>query len=1058
MLRIFIENRELDLDKSVQVAITKQFEDLTNPTVIINDWSKTVSIPFTAQNNKIFGYIFNADRVTSKSSNPDQPLTGLYFDPYKKLDMRLQWGDAVVMHGYAKINDIRQKDGKGTYNMTLFGQLGRVLQEMQKVTFDKSYPDSTYIINGSQYVDEFVSHELVAESWASSEPYYYNLYDTSDSRHRTLDIIGFAPNNSFNDDFDYGAFQKYGHSTQFTDLLDKSDKDHGVQSLQEATGVDGKTAIPDGLLPREIGEYRSYQQLPFIYWHKLWQIWQKKCEEVTGYQFDLDSTWFNYSNPYYGRLVYMLKGLMSQDGEENAVNSYHISPHGGMGWSINNSTGNHFGETRTVNMWYRETYKEAVPGVGPTQFSQDGVYHIPALANLVASCEVRAKFVDMQSTGSNLTMNKDNALLFSLLIVDATTGEELARTTDIIKHPDCTIDGGEFMVPYDGSMRASDATEFFIPLHAHFYNTLDTARDVKFKFQGKWVNTNWPGTGGGISGSYILDLDLNYGPVETDILNFTFLTNGLRSGAEFTLNDLWNNDYSLFTQMINYCKMFRIGVRVNDAAKTIEFKPIWKYFENWTSVDWTNKLDKSKDYIITPTTFENKYVLFNYEDKETEIGEKYREKFGYDYGEYRLTTDYNFNDETKELFEEVFGGITNTDNVLSWTTLYDKKKIVYSFPAEIYVDCKDSDRKYVDQFGAMFFHCGLSYFSTEEGLDMRPVIVSDDSTIMLGTNTFFYGQGESPCSNVISYPHLDVVYGDNMCLFNVPMENYTYRQNYSDKMSIYSNFWDEYIAERYNTQNKKITCYVDLKPLEYINFDYRKFVKIGNQLCMVNKIYDYDVQGTGTTKADLLTVQDVTAYTSNPFTFDYIELSSKSVTIPYDHYKKVTVYSTKTWELRDNEYRDTVDVWPTSGNAGTTTVYVGSIDEENIIDQLEFMQINPDAETASDYYTDVKAQLDLNMVPASEATIDTDPWFNEVVRGGTKQVTVTSSGGAWRISAVNKPAGVLAPVSVQPTTGSNGSTTLTFMTTDTTPLGVYDYFMENASGDIQTIRLYVTAS
>ena len=105
MTRLFIENKEIELDESVQFAITKQFEDLSNPTNIINDWSKTVSIPFTATNNEIFGHIYNPDRLIVVGTS--DTLTGIYFDPLKKLDMRLQYGDNVLMTGYAKMNEIK---------------------------------------------------------------------------------------------------------------------------------------------------------------------------------------------------------------------------------------------------------------------------------------------------------------------------------------------------------------------------------------------------------------------------------------------------------------------------------------------------------------------------------------------------------------------------------------------------------------------------------------------------------------------------------------------------------------------------------------------------------------------------------------------------------------------------------------------------------------------------------------------------------------------------------------------------------------------------------------
>jgi hypothetical protein len=50
-IELYIEDKPIELDESVNFAITRQFEDINNPTTIINDWSKTISIPFTAHNN-----------------------------------------------------------------------------------------------------------------------------------------------------------------------------------------------------------------------------------------------------------------------------------------------------------------------------------------------------------------------------------------------------------------------------------------------------------------------------------------------------------------------------------------------------------------------------------------------------------------------------------------------------------------------------------------------------------------------------------------------------------------------------------------------------------------------------------------------------------------------------------------------------------------------------------------------------------------------------------------------------------------------------------------------
>ena len=104
-----------------------------------------------------------------------------------------------------------------------------------------------------------------------------------------------------------------------------------------------------------------------------------------------------------------------------------------------------------------------------------------------------------------------------------------------------------------------------------------------------------------------------------------------------------------------------------------------------------------------------------------------------------------------------------------------------------------------------------------------------------------------------------------MITFAIPKESYVRNVSYSNKKGIYNNLWETYLNERYNIQNKKITCYVYIKPTEFSTFDWNKLVKVGNQLCIVNKIYDYDVTSSKPTKVDLITIQNINGYVTNDF-------------------------------------------------------------------------------------------------------------------------------------------------------------------------------------------------
>jgi hypothetical protein len=96
------------LTDDVQFLLNKQFEDVTEPTAIINDWSKTVSIPFSESNNRLFGYIYRPDRMIIGNGNADSyKLMNMYFDPTKKLDFKLVYNSFLMMSGYAKMNEIK---------------------------------------------------------------------------------------------------------------------------------------------------------------------------------------------------------------------------------------------------------------------------------------------------------------------------------------------------------------------------------------------------------------------------------------------------------------------------------------------------------------------------------------------------------------------------------------------------------------------------------------------------------------------------------------------------------------------------------------------------------------------------------------------------------------------------------------------------------------------------------------------------------------------------------------------------------------------------------------
>lgn len=935
MVSLYIENKLIELDSEVQFAITKTFEDITNPTSIINDWSKTVSIPFTDSNNEIFGHIYNPDRITLYTSNTSL-TTGMYFDPLKKLNFRLEWDSMLLMQGYAKMTSITKSNGKGRYNITLNGELGKVFQEMKKITFDETAYSGTdkdkYWIDGKNWFDKTMSLSILAN--ASNDGCWQTapFYSETPTKNK---CVGFFPNNSKNKNFDYTSVNTYdgitNTITSFVDILATSD-------FETKNKISPSEAIPDGLLPREIGEYRSYLQHPFIYWHQLFYIFKNKFEQISEYKINLDPYWFNKHNPYWSKLILTLKQLNNDnDSESSMVYNTKLEQEGQkpVVWKSFNDEPDEsnsefdvlWANKETQIRYLLELYKYPNEHntndiyinntVKPTILKLDENPSINSTFNFYISFYSRLQKVGKFATrfAEDVCIDPRNYMNFNLIFyyIDLTTNQPISSRIQkyIVVGPNSKIDnipddvikvetGYNFIkngLNFDQMSREEGFSTINqiavpIPISKNFRDDLGSDKDFSNVGVQIAVDANWNDYWDRIL--IPTRSEVKYYPVWLDTVSVNDeITEGTntyikpsfsinyfqnkRSGADINLEDLWFGG-NIFEEILKYCKMYKILINVDEQNKTIDFLQSKSYFKKYNILDWTDKLDLSKDFNIQPISFQNKYVLFNYEDDESDLNKDYKTKFGVNYGEKKINTNYLFNEETKDLFSKIKTSINTTPYVNSWENLFTENKIVYLFPSEIYV-ADGNNNESIDISGKYFFYNRLEGFDSSPTLNLRSVCVTDDTEFQKLNNLYCYSQrfNSGYYHNVEKYPLCTTVEGDNCCLFNIPSTVYTSDKTlFDNKTDIYTNFWKNYLDERYNTNNKIVTCYLDIKPFDFCNFKFNNFIKIDNQLYFVNKIYDYDITSNSPTKVDLITIQDLNGYTKDNYNFGFLELFNQN--------------------------------------------------------------------------------------------------------------------------------------------------------------------------------------
>ena len=117
---LYINGNKVEFDSAgVSILFQRQRTEYTNPTIVKNSFTKTIKIPGTKINNRIFNEIWKLDRVQWSNA----------FNASKRTPFILINNGNLVEQGYVKLNNIvwNSNTNSYTYEVTLYGELGNLL-------------------------------------------------------------------------------------------------------------------------------------------------------------------------------------------------------------------------------------------------------------------------------------------------------------------------------------------------------------------------------------------------------------------------------------------------------------------------------------------------------------------------------------------------------------------------------------------------------------------------------------------------------------------------------------------------------------------------------------------------------------------------------------------------------------------------------------------------------------------------------------------------------------------------------------------------------------------
>ena len=183
---IWIENKKLDVSKDISTLLNFAIDDVANFADRSTSWSKTIVLPGTATNNKLFGHIFEIGHANSY--DPELPNVEYNFNAAKSADCLIFQDNLQTFKGVLRLLEIISEDGSLEYECQAIGELAGLNVALSSGLLED--------LDFSAY-DHVYNHTNIVASWDNTPGtgYYYPLIDHgnySDDKHN-WDIKTFRP-------------------------------------------------------------------------------------------------------------------------------------------------------------------------------------------------------------------------------------------------------------------------------------------------------------------------------------------------------------------------------------------------------------------------------------------------------------------------------------------------------------------------------------------------------------------------------------------------------------------------------------------------------------------------------------------------------------------------------------------------------------------------------------------------------------------------------------------------------------------------------------------------
>ncbi len=165
---MYIENRRLDISADLSSLLTFELDNVKDFSARGTTWSKTIVLPGTSNNNKLFGHIFQVGQANA--FNPLQDNVGYNFNASKSADCIIFQDQLQTFKGVLRLMQINLIKGQIEYEVAVFGELAGLNVALSGGFLDQlDFSAHDHVFNTTNIIN----------SWDNTpgSGYYYPLID-----------------------------------------------------------------------------------------------------------------------------------------------------------------------------------------------------------------------------------------------------------------------------------------------------------------------------------------------------------------------------------------------------------------------------------------------------------------------------------------------------------------------------------------------------------------------------------------------------------------------------------------------------------------------------------------------------------------------------------------------------------------------------------------------------------------------------------------------------------------------------------------------------------------